>query len=45
MMWQGGKGGRVVRWDGGRFMGGEHSVSPRLYFIFYNFKQGNEGVL
>ena len=47
MMWQDGKGGRVVRWEGGRFMvlfkGGEHSVSPRFYYFFYDVNQGNEG--
>ena len=49
MMWQGRKGGRVVRWEGARFMvlfkGGEHSVSPRFYLFFYDFNQLNKGVL
>ena len=41
-MWQGGKDGRVVRWEGGRFMGGEHSASPRLYLFFIILSKGTK---
>ena len=49
MMRQGRKGGRVVRWEGGRFMvlfkSGEHSGSPRFYLLVSDVNQGNEEVL
>ena len=49
MGWQGGKGGRVVRCEGGRFLvlfkDGEHWVSPRFYLFVSNVNQGNEGVV
>ena len=45
--WQVGKGGRVVRWEGGRFLVsfkvGEHRVSPRFYLFVSDVNQGNEG--
>ena len=48
-MRQGRKGGRVVRWEGGRFMvlfkSGEHSGSPRFYLLVSDVNQGNEEVL
>ena len=46
MKWQGGKGGRVVRWEGERFLilfkVGEHRVSPRFYFFVSDVNQGNK---
>ena len=47
MRQQGGKGGSVVRWEGGRFLvlfkGGEHRLSPRFYLFISDVNQGNEG--
>ena len=44
---QGGEGGRVVRWEGVRFLvlfkGGEHRMSPRFYLFLSDVNQGNEG--
>ena len=46
MTWEGGKGGRMVRWEGGRFLvlfkGGEHGVSPRFYLSVSDVNQGNK---
>ena len=47
MRWQGGKGGRAVRWEGERFLVlfncGEHSVSPRFYLFVSDVNQRNKG--
>ena len=44
-MWQGGKGGRVGRWEGGRllvlFKDGEHRVIPGFYRFVSDVNQGN----
>ena len=49
MRWQGGKGGRVVRLEGGRFLvlfkGGEHRVSRRFYLFVSDVNQGSEGAV
>ena len=41
-----GKGGRVVRWEGGRFLvlfkGRKHRVSPRFYLFVSDVNQWNE---
>ena len=46
MRWQGGEGGRVVRWDGGRFLvlfkGGGCRVSPRFHLFLFDVSQGKE---
>ena len=46
MRWQGGKGRRVLRWQGGRFLvlfkGGEDRVSPRFYLFVSNVNQGTK---
>ena len=48
MRWQGGKGGRMVRQKGGRYLalfkGGEHKMSPRFHLFVCDVNQGNEGV-
>ena len=45
MMWQGRKGGGVVRWEDGRllvlFKGGEHRVNPRFYLFVSDVNQDN----
>ena len=48
MRWQGEKGGRVVKWKGGRllvlFKSGGHMVSPRFHlFVSDVDQQWNEG--
>ena len=47
MRWQGRKGGRVMKWEGERFLvlfqGGEQRVSPRFYLFVSDVNQGNEG--
>ena len=49
MRCQGGKGRRVVKWEGGSFLVlfecGEHRVSPRFYLFGSDVNQGNEGVV
>ena len=46
--WQGGKGRRVVRWEGGRFLilfkGGKHRVSPRFYLFVSDVNQGKDNL-
>ena len=46
MGWQGREGGRVVRWEGGRFLvlfkGGGCRVSPRFHFFVSDVNQGKE---
>ena len=48
MRWQDGGGGRVVRWDGGRFLllfrGRGHRVSPRFIFLFLLVKGKNRWI-
>ena len=47
MRWQSGKGRRVLRWQGGRFLvlfkGGEDRVSSRFYLFVSNVNQGAKG--
>ena len=47
--WEGGKGGRVMRWEGGRFLvlfkDWEHRVSPRFNFFVSDVNHGNEGAV
>ena len=49
MRWQGKKGRRVVRWEGGRFLvlfrGGKYRVSPRFCFFVSDVNQGNKGAV
>ena len=49
MRWQGGKGRRVVKWEGERFLvlfkGGEHRMSPIFYLLVSDVNQGNKGVV
>ena len=46
MKWQGGKDGRVVRWQCGRFLvlfkGGGCRVKPRFHMFVSDTKQQNE---
>ena len=46
MGWQGREGGRVVRWEGGRFLvlfkGGGCRVSPRFHLFVSDVNQGKE---
>ena len=47
MRLQGGKGGRVVRWEGGRLLvllkSGEYRGSPRFYLFVSDVNQRNKG--
>ena len=49
MRWQDGKGRRVLRWEGGRFLVlfkcGEHRVSPRFNLFVSDVNRGNEGMV
>ena len=49
MRCQGGKGRRLVRWEGEKFLvlckDGEHRVSPIFYLFVSDVNQGNEGVV
>ena len=46
--WQGGKGGRIVRWHGERFLvlfeGGGCRVSPRFHLFVSDVNQENKEV-
>ena len=46
--WQGGKGGRMVRQKGGRYLvlfkDGGHKMSPRFHLFVSDVNQGNEGL-
>ena len=56
MKWEGGKGGKVVRWErwengeaeSGRYLvlfkGGGHKRGPRFHLFVSDVNQGNEGV-
>ena len=49
MRWQGEKGGKVERWDGGMFLvlfkGGKRRVSPGFHLFVSGVNQGNEGAV
>ena len=48
MRWQVEKGGRVVKWQGGRFLvvfkGGGHRVTPRFHLFVSDVDQKNDCV-